>query len=435
MEWWAYLAIILGVLTVLFLSGLPIAFSFTLFNFIAVYFWMGGSDSFSLLTVSAFASVTSFALIAVPLFILMGELLFQSGVVAILLDCITKWLVGLRGNLALVAVAAGTLFGTMSGSAVSGVAVLGSTLAPEMRKRGYSKELSLGPILGSGCLAMIIPPSVLGVLLGSLAQIPVGDLLMSGVLPGLMLAAFYAIYIIARVQMNPKLAPIVDEHRYSWGEKFRALAIMSPVLIVTLMIWGGLLFGVTTPSEAAAVGVAGALIVMAIYRRLKWQAIKKSLYDTVKISGMILFIIVSAAAFTQILALTQTTAQIVSFASQPGFSPTLVLIGMMLTMIVLGSFLDELALLMISIPIYMPVANALNFDPVWFGLLMLLTLEIATISPPYGLALFVLKGVVPDASMMDVWKSSIPYMLISTLVLATIIVIPDIATWLPRALR
>ncbi|MFO0989457.1 MAG: TRAP transporter large permease [Alphaproteobacteria bacterium] len=435
MEWWGYLAVILVLLTVFFLSGLPIAFSFALFNLIGVLLWMGGPENLSLLTVSAFASIVSFPLIAVPLFILMGELLFQSGVVAIVLDGVAKWLVGLRGNLALVAVTAGTLFGTMSGSAVSGVAVLGSTLAPEMRKRGYSKELSLGPILGSGCLAMIIPPSVLAVLLGSLGQIPVGDLLISGIIPGVLLALCYAVYIIARVRLNPALAPAVDEKRYSWGEKFRALAIMAPILIVTLLIWGVLLFGVATPSEAAAIGVFGALLVMAIYRRLTWTAVKKSLFDTVKISGMIFLIIVGASAFTQILAFTGTTSKIVGLASQSGFSPTIVLIGMMLTMILLGSFLDELALLMISIPIYMPVATALQFDPVWFGLLMLLTLEIATISPPYGLALFVLKGVVPDASMGDVWKASIAYMTISTLVLATIMVIPDIATWLPRALR
>jgi len=435
MAWWAYLAVILAMLTVLFLSGLPIAFSFILFNFVAVFLWMGGAENFSLLAVSAFASVVSFPLIAVPLFILMGELLFQSGVVGIVLDCVGKWLIGLRGNLALVAVTAGTLFGTMSGSAVSGVAVLGSTLAPEMRKRGYSKELSLGPILGSGCLAMIIPPSVLAVLLGSLGQIPVGDLLISGVFPGVLLALTYAVYIIVRVQMNPALAPAVEEQRYSWGQKFRALAIMSPVLIVTLLIWGVLLFGVATPSEAAAIGVFGALLVMAIYRRLTWAAVRKSLIDTVKITGMIFLIIVGASAFTQILAFTRTTQQIVSFASESGFSPTIVLIGMMVTMILLGSFLDELALLMISIPIYMPVATALQFDPVWFGLLMLLTLEIATISPPYGLALFVLKGVVPDASMGDVWKASIAYMTMSTLVLALIMAIPEIATWLPRALR
>ena len=435
MEWWGYLAVILGLLTVLFLSGLPIAFCFALFNLVGVLLWMGGPDNFSLLAVSAFASIVSFPLIAVPLFILMGELLFQSGVIAIVLDCVGKWLVGLRGNLSLVAVTAGTLFGTMSGSAVSGVAVLGSTLAPEMRKRGYSKEMSLGPILGSGCLAMIIPPSVLAVLLGSLGQIPVGELLIAGVFPGILLALCYAIYIIVRIQMNRSLAPAMDEKRYSWGEKLRALGVMSPILIITLLIWGVLLFGIATPSEAAAIGVFGSLFVMALYRRLTWRAIRQSLVDTVKISGMILLIIVGAAAFTQILAFTGTTSKIVSFASQPEFSPTLVLIGMMLTMVLLGSFLDELALLMISIPIYMPVATALQFDPVWFGLLMLLTLEIATISPPYGLALFVLKGVVPDASMGDVWRASIAYMAISTFVLALIMAFPAIATWLPRALR
>jgi tripartite ATP-independent transporter DctM subunit len=435
MDWWAYLAIILAVLTLLFLSGLPIAFSFTLFNFIAVYFWMGGSDSFALLTVSAFSSIVSFPLVAVPLFILMGELLFRSGVVAIVLDAVSKWVTGVRGSLALVSVGAGTLFGTMSGSAVSGVAVLGSTLAPEMRRRGYSKEMSLGPILGSGCLAMIIPPSVLGVLLGSLAQIPVGDLLISGVFPGLLLAALYATYITVRVQLDPSVAPETSETTYSWGERFRAAISISPILIVTLMVWGVMLFGIATPSEAAAIGVIGALVVMAIYRRLHWPAIRKSLIDTVRITGMIFLIIISASAFSQILAYTGTTSKVISFASESGLSPMMILFGMMVTMIVLGSFLDELALLMISIPIYMPVVNVLHFDQVWFGLMMLMTLEIATISPPYGLALFVLKGVVPDASMGDVWKASIAYMGLSILALALIFVFPPIATWLPAFLH
>jgi tripartite ATP-independent transporter DctM subunit len=435
MDWWAYLAIILAALTLLFLSGLPIAFSFTLFNFIAVYFWMGGSDSFALLTVSAFSSIVSFPLVAVPLFILMGELLFRSGVVAIVLDAVSKWVTGVRGSLALVSVGAGTLFGTMSGSAVSGVAVLGSTLAPEMRRRGYSKEMSLGPILGSGCLAMIIPPSVLGVLLGSLAQIPVGDLLISGVFPGLLLAALYATYITVRVRLDPSVAPETSETTYSWGERFRAAISISPILIVTLMVWGVMLFGIATPSEAAAIGVIGALVVMAIYRRLHWPAIRKSLIDTVRISGMIFLIIISASAFSQILAYTGTTSKVISFASESGLSPMMILFGMMVTMIVLGSFLDELALLMISIPIYMPVVNVLHFDQVWFGLMMLMTLEIATISPPYGLALFVLKGVVPDASMGDVWKASIAYMGLSILALALIFVFPPIATWLPAFLH
>ena len=435
MEWWAYLTIILVVLTVFFLSGLPIAFSFTLFNFIAVFFWMGGIDSFALLTVSAFSSIVTFPLVAVPLFILMGELLFRSGVVGIVLDAVSKWVAGVRGSLALVSVAAGTLFGTMSGSAVSGVAVLGSTLAPEMRRRGYSKEMSLGPILGSGCLAMIIPPSVLAVLLGSLGQIPVGDLLISGIIPGLLLASLYASYIVVRVHFDPSLAPETSGKPHSWGERLRAAVSISPVLIVTLMVWGVMLFGIATPSEAAAIGVIGALVVMGIYRRISWEIIRASLLDTVKITGMIFLIIISASAFSQILAFTGTTAKIVSFASESGFSSITILIGMMVTMIVLGSFLDELALLMISIPIYMPVVSVLAIDPVWFGLMMLLTLEIATISPPYGLALFVLKGVVPDASMGDVWKASVAYMGLSVFALSLILAFPPIATWLPGLVR
>jgi tripartite ATP-independent transporter DctM subunit len=348
---------------------------------------------------------------------------------------VTKWVAGLRGSLSLVAVGAGTLFGTMSGSAMSGVAVLGSTLAPEMRRRGYSKEMSLGPILGSGCLAMIIPPSVLAVLLGSLGQIPVGDLLISGVVPGMLLAGLYTAYIVLRVQLNPELAPEMAGRAYSWSERIQAAIAISPVLIVTFMVWGVMLFGIATPSEAAAIGVVGALVVIAIYRRLSWEVIRTSLLDTIKISGMVFLIIISAAAFSQILAFTGTTAKIVSFASQSGYAPMTILIGMMVTMIVLGSFLDELALLMISIPIYMPVVSALAFDPVWFGLLMLLTLEIATISPPYGLALFVLKGVVPDASMGDVWKASVAYMALSILALVLIMVFPPIATWLPSLFR
>jgi tripartite ATP-independent transporter DctM subunit len=435
MEWWGYLAVILGSLTALFLSGLPIAFSFTLFNFVAIYFWMGGPDAFSLLTVSAFASIASFPLVAVPLFVLMGELLFRSGVVSIVLDAIGKWLTGVRGGLALVSVGAGTLFGTMSGSAISGVAVLGSTLAPEMRRRGYSKELSLGPILGSGCLAMIIPPSVLAVLLGSLAQIPVGDLLISGILPGLLLATLYAAWIVLRIRFRPALAPPEQEAAPPWRDRIAAALSIAPVLLVTLMVWGVMLFGIATPSEAAAVGVVGSLIVMALYRRFGWAVIRTALVDTIRISGMIFFIIISAAAFTQILAFTGTTAKLVSFAAESGLSRLLILVAMLLTMIVLGTFLDELALLMISIPIYMPVANALAFEPVWFGLLMLLTLEIATISPPYGLALFVLKGVVPDASMGDVWRASVAYMGLSTLALAMIIAFPGIALWLPALMR
>ena len=435
MEWWAYLSIILVLLTAFFLSGLPIAFCFTLFNLIAAYLWMGGAGSFSLLALSAFSSLSSFPLVAVPLFILMGELLFLSGVVAVVMDAATKWVGRVRGSLAFVAVAAGTLFGTMSGSAVSGVAVLGSTLAPEMQKRGYAREMALGPILGSGCLAMIIPPSVLAVLLGSLGQIPVGDLLISGIFPGLLLALLYAAYILVRIWLNPLLAPESETDAPAAGERARAALKILPLLIITVGVWGVMLFGIATPSEAAAMGVAGSLAVMAIFRRFDWQVIGQALMATVKITAMIFLIIANATAFGQVLAFTGTSARLVTFVTESGFSPQLVLIGMLLTAIALGTFMDELALLLITIPIYMPIVKALNFDQVWFGLLMLLTIEVGTISPPYGLALFVLKGVVPGATMMDVWKSSIAYMAMSLFAMAIIFVFPPLATWLPGVVR
>jgi len=435
MEWWAYLAIILGLLSAFFLSGLPVAFSFTLFNFIAAFFWMGGTKAFSMLTLSAFSSVASFPLVAVPLFILMGELLFQSGVITVVLDAAGKWIGGVRGSLSLVAVAAGTLFGTMSGSAMSGVAVLGSTLVPEMRRRGYSKEMSLGPILGSGCLAMIIPPSILAVLLGSLAQIPVGELLISGIVPGLILAGLYALYILVRVRVQPTMAPAFATGDPTWGEKIRALVSVLPVGIITLMVWGVIFFGIATPSEAAAIGVLGALIVMAIFRRLTWRAVRQSVFATVHVTSMVCLIIMSAAVFGQILAFTGVSRTLVSVVTQLQLPPLVVMVAMQVTLIMVGTFMDELAMLLISVPIYMPIVNALGLDPVWFGLLMLLNLELATISPPYGLALFVMKGVVPDASMVDVWKASIPFVILGATAMALVIAFPPLATWLPGFMR
>ena len=435
MEWWHYLTIILGLLSIFFLSGLPVAFCFTLFNFIALFFWMGGVNAFTTLPLSAYTSVASFPLIAVPLFILMGELLFRSGVMSIVLDAAGKWIGGFRGSLSLTAVAAGTLFGTMSGSGMSGVAVLGSTLAPEMRRRGYSKEMTLGPILGSGTLAMIIPPSILAIVLGSLANIDVAQLLISGVVPGVVIAALYALYIVGRAWHRPHLAPAYGTRNASLGEKLAAVVAILPIGIITLAIWGVIFFGIATPSEAAAMGVAGALLVIAIYHRLTWRIVTRSVLDTTRITSMVFLIIMNAAAFGQILAFTGISRKLVGFVVDYALPPLLVMIAMQATLIVVGTFMDELAMLLVTIPVYMPIVEALKFDPVWFGLLILINLEVATISPPYGLALFVMKGVVPDASMGDVWKASLPFVLLGVIAMALVVAFPGLALWLPGLMR
>jgi tripartite ATP-independent transporter DctM subunit len=431
MEWWAFLAVILGLLLTFFLSGLPVAFSFTLFNFIGLYLWVGGVKSFSTVTLSAFNSIASFPLIAVPLFILMGELLLHTGMANTILDALGLWTGGIRGSLSLTAVASGTLFATLSGSSMSGVAVLGSTLVPEMRRRGYSKELSLGPILGSGGLAMIIPPSALAVLLGSVAQIPVGDLLISGIIPGLVLASLYACYIIVRASIQPHLAPAYTSTRVPMGKKVFALVKIAPTGLIIFLVVGLIFLGVATPSEAAATGVLGSFVLAALYGKLTWPAVRKSVLETVQVSSMVFLIIMGSAAFSQILAFTGVSRGLVSFVANLSLPPIAVMVAMQLVLIFMGCFLEQISMLMISIPIYMPVVKALGFDPVWFGLIVLLNLEMAGISPPFGLLLFVMKGVVPDATLADIYRAGVPFFLLGALAMALVMAFPVLATWLP----
>jgi tripartite ATP-independent transporter DctM subunit len=215
------------------------------------------------------------------------------------------------------------------------------------------------------------------------------------------------------------------------GERLAALVYCLPIGIITLAIWGVIFFGIATPSEAAAMGVAGALVVIAIYRKLSWEIVARSMMATIRVTSMVFLIIMNAAAFGQILAFTGISRKLVGFITEYSLPPLLVMIMMQFMLIVVGTFMDELAMLLVTIPVYMPIVEVLQFDPVWFGLLILLNLEVATISPPYGLALFVMKGVVPDATMVDVWKASLPFMLLGIIAMALVVVFPPLATWLP----
>jgi tripartite ATP-independent transporter DctM subunit len=304
-----------------------------------------------------------------------------------------------------------------------------------MRRRGYSKELSLGPILGSGGLAMIIPPSALAVLLGSLAQIPVGKLLISGILPGLILASLYVIYILLRAWIQPSLAPAYASSHISLGEKLFALATIVPMGVIIFLVVGVIFLGVATPSEAAATGVLGTFVLTAAYRRLTWGAIRKSVLETIQVTSMVFLIIMGSAAFSQILAFTGVSRGLVGFITNLTLSPLAVMVAMQLVLIFMGTFLEQISMMMISIPIFMPVVNVLGFDPVWFGIIMLLNLEMAGISPPFGLLLFVMKGVVPDASLADIYRAGVPFFLLGALAIALIISFPILATWLPGMMR
>ena len=432
MEWWITLSVITALLLGLFMSGVHVAFAFMFLNIIGFYIWVGGLEALKLLVPSAFEGIAHFTLVTVPLFILMGEVIFHTGLAKMLIDNLGKWVGRLPGSLSLLSIGGGTLFAMMCGSAVSGTAVFGSTLGPEMRKQGYSDAMIYPSILGAGSLATVIPPSILIVLIATLSRQSVGDMLLAGIVPGLILATMYFAYFVIRARLQPHLAPPLDVERASLAERLRALVTIAPLSVLIFLVLGVIFLGVATPSEAAALGALGAVLLAAAYRMLTWAQLKTALMSTISVTAMIMMIVMSASAFGQLLAFTGVARNLVDAATSAPVGPIVIVLIMMLILIVMGMFVEDISILLITIPLFFPVITKLGLDPLWFGILMLINMEIALVSPPFGLLLFTLKAVTPGASMGAIYRSSIPVCLIIFALLVLLIVFPDLATWLPR---
>jgi tripartite ATP-independent transporter DctM subunit len=432
MEWWLILLILGALLGVFFVIGVPVAFAFMGVNIIGFYLFVGGVESLKLLVPSAFDGIAHFTLVAVPLFIFMGEALFHTGLAKIMIDNLGKWVGHARGSLSLLAIIGGTLFAMISGSAVSGVAVFGATLVPEMRERGYGKPMIFGPVLGAGSLATVIPPSILVVIIATLSQQSVGRLLVAAVVPGLILAFSYFVYILVRARLQPHLAPPYAAEAVSWGERLRALGAILPLSLLILLVLGSIFFGVATPSETAALGATGVLVLAALYGTLSWARVKSAFMATVSVTTMVFMIVMSSTAFGQLLAFTGVARELVDLAVNLPVSPIVIVLAMQILLIIMGMFIEDISILLITIPLFFPIIRSLGLDEVWFGILMLMNMQMAIISPPFGLLLFTLKGVVPDATLGEIYRSSIPILFILLAVLILLIVFPDLVTWLPR---
>ena len=428
--WWLTLIAFFSLLLALMATGMPVAIAFALLN-IAGLFVVKGTTGLLLLPGSVYRSVATFNLLAIPMFFLLGEVLFQSRVIGLTIDVMDRWIGRVRARLLFTSLGAGTLLATLSGAGMADTALLGTTLYPEMEKRGYERRISLGTLMSSGLLAAIIPPSALAVLVGSLAEVSIARLLIAGFVPGLMMATVYAIYIWVRVRLNPNLAPPYVAESVSWSLRLRGVAEISPLGIIVLMVMGFIIFGVTTPSEAAATGAVGAFIVAALYRRLTFKVLKDSLYGTLYIGGMIFLIITGAVALGQLLALTGATRDFLDFIVELGLSAILLVIIVQLAVLVLGLFIDQLSIMLVAIPVLVPILGPLGIDPLWFWVLFLMNISIGAITPPFGMMLFALKGVVPQASMTDLYRASIPFVLLDIVAVGLVIAFPEIATWLP----
>lgn len=437
MEWWIVLIIAFGSLVVILLTGMPIAFSFMLFNLIGVFFFWGGQSGLGQIVLSIASSISTFTLLPVPMFILMGAVIFQSGIGFRMMDVLDKWLGRVPGRLGLIAVGGGTLFATLSGSAMGATAMLGSTLSPEMERRGYKKPMALGPILGSGGLAIMIPPSALAVILASLGEFSIGRLLIAIVIPGLIMSVLYATYIVGRCWLQPSIAPPYEKTPTPLLEKvWDGVRYVLPLGSILFLVIGLIFLGIASPTEAAAAGAFGCFILAFAYKGLSWEVVEKSTISTLSIMVMIFMILTGSAAFSQILAYTGAARGLTELAAGFPLAPILLLIAMQLVLIILGMFIDQISMMMITIPIFMPIVTALGWNPIWFGAIMLLNLEIGCTTPPFGVVLFVMKGVAPpDTTMGDIYRAALPFIICDLIVMVLMMAFPEMVLWLPGMMR
>ena len=333
--------------------------------------------------------------------------------------------------------ASGTMFAAMSGSTIANTAMLGTVLLPEMRRRNYSTSMAVGPIVAAGPLAALIPPSSLAVVLASIGRIPVGDMLLGGVGPGVLLGLFFCAYIMVRCWLNPSLAPYYERTGISFRERFLGLIIyVLPLGSIIFSVLGLMILGVATPTEAAASGALVTLAVAACYRRLTKKMVVDALIGTLEITIMVFMIIAASNTFSSLLAYTGATSGLVAVVQGLQVSPLMILVGMNIVVLIMGCFMETIAIMMITLPIFMPIITVLGFNPVWFGVIMLVNCETGMLTPPFGMLLFVMKGVAPpDITMQDIIRAAFPYIVIYIASLAVLIAFPPLILWLPSVVR
>ncbi len=433
MDWATTLAIIFGALLTLMAIGVPIAFAFLAVNVVGAYFYWNGAVGLGQLVMSVYDSVTTFALLPVPLFVLMGELMFRSGIAGRLMDVLDSWIGRLPGRLAVMAVGGGTLFATLTGSAMAGAAMLASLLVPEMEKRGYHRSMSLGPILGSGGLAILIPPSALAVLLAAIANLSVGDFLVVIIVPGILTAIAFIAYIVIRCRITPSLAPAYDLPKVPLARRLRNTLLYGlPLVVVVFLVVGLMFLGVATATESAAAGALGCFVLAWAYRGLNRRMLIESLKATLGVTVMMLMIITGSTAFSQILAFTGASGGLVEMATSLPLPPIWLVVAMQAVLMVMGCFMEPLSIMMLTIPIFFPIVKALGLSPLWFGAIMLLNMEMATITPPFGLVLFVVKGVAPaGTTLTHVYRAALPFIVCETAVMGVLIAFPWLITAVP----
>jgi len=430
-----FIALIVIVLFIMFLSiGTPIYASLGLAGAVGIFILRGPDGLMSIPTIM-YDKLRSFIMVAIPLFILMGQVIFHSGMGGRLYTLGSRWMNRLPGGLCIASVFACTIFAAMCGVSVAGAATVGAFAIPEMIKRGYDKSLSAGSVAAGGALSLLIPPSVGFIVYGEIADVSVGKLFVGGIVPGIVLSLMMVIYIGLRVWLKPELAPQFTEV-VSWKSKMLSLREIWPALLMIFAVLGSIYFGVATPTQAAAIGFFCSLILARfVYKNLNWSIFRDIVRESMLTTGMILLIFVCAMFFGYVLTLLKLPQYLMQFIAGSGWPNWLSLTVIMVILFVLGMFVDAVSVITISTPLLLPTVTMMGYSPLWFGIIMGITLQMAVITPPVGLNLYVIKNVSPpEVSLSDIIRGAFPFVIIQIICLIFFIVFSQLTLWLPRTM-
>lgn len=425
-------------LLVMLVSGLPVAFCVGGIGIVfAAFLW--GPQSLVMIALRSRQMSESFLLIAIPMFIFMGVILERSGIADDLYKAFHNWMGPVKGGLAIGTVIICTLFAAMVGLTGPATVTMGLVALPSMLKRGYTKDISIGCIMAGGALGFLIPPSVTAIMYSLIAEQSVGKMFAGGILPGLVLATLFIIYITVRSAIQPNICPALPkEERASWREKFTSLRILVLPLALIMVVLGSIFFGIATASEASAVGAAGSIVCAALLGRLKWRVIIEAADRTLRLTGMVMWIVYGALCFSTVYSGLGAVELVQNLIARLTLSPWGVLIMMQLSYFFLGFILDDTAIIFICLPLYVPIAASLGFDLIWFGILFIVNLQMAFLTPPVGYNLFYMRAVVPmvapDITLGDIYRSAWPFVILQGIGLVLVMLFPQLALWLPNML-
>ena len=395
-----------------------------------------GPDALTFALTSFFGQITTFELLALPLFVLMGHVLGKSPIGGELFNVATRWLSWLPGGLAIASIGACTVFGAVSGVSVAGVAAIGSMAVPQMLKRGYSTKIAAGSVVTAGALAMLIPPSVPFIIYSALTGESVAKLFIGGIVPGLVLATMLSIYVFVRVLISPELAPRSAELKFSWRERWMSLAKVWHTGVLIFLVLGSIYLGVATPTEASALGAIGAFLIAGfVYGNMGFRRILQLLREAMMISVAILLIMGCAKIFGDYLNMVRVPEQVTNFFMGLGL-PNLVMILIIQGLLIIGGmFVDAGSLMIITTPILLPLVLAMGYDPLWYGIVLVINLELAVVTPPVGLNLYTLRSCCPVLTLEEIIKSSFPFLLVQLACLILFSVYPPLSLWLPNLVK